>query len=351
MAEETITPSNVAERIQQVKVEEETFQESALGGFESSTIIVKNIPPQDDTDTLQALTDFFSFCGHIVSITLVPDESDPSASAALITFENVGAARTSLLLNHTALQGRSLQIELAPENLSSIPPPDDIKIEINVLPTKPSVLNDWVNKGSQISQEAFQKAKDLDEEHKITQSMNTYAKAVEQKVTEIDTAYGVSERIHEVTTKVNSIDEQYGITKSINTAVLSASQQVQDVDQKYQISQQISGAIGAAAAETSRLADELELQKRAEAVGESVTYASAQVSEFFETNETAKAVSTSVSAFGAWASSGIYSAFGWSQPAPQPVFNQKEVDAEFGLNIVTDDTPPIHVTQSSVVDL
>lgn len=27
MAEETITPSNVAERIQQVKVEEETFQE------------------------------------------------------------------------------------------------------------------------------------------------------------------------------------------------------------------------------------------------------------------------------------------------------------------------------------
>lgn len=103
------------------------------------------------------------------------------------------------------------------------------------------------------------------EEHKITQSMNTYAKAVEQKgtsfpsssnlpkalfcgadgglftppgdlgqshsfcylVTEIDTAYGVSERIHEVTTKVNSIDEQYGITKSINTAVLSASQQVQ----------------------------------------------------------------------------------------------------------------------------
>ena len=78
----------------------------------STTIHVLNVA---HTTTPQELTDFFSFCGKIVTLSLSPTSKDVGATqSATVTFERSSAAKTALLLDQTQLGGKNVHVEAAP---------------------------------------------------------------------------------------------------------------------------------------------------------------------------------------------------------------------------------------------
>lgn len=78
----------------------------------STTIHVSNIA---HTTTTRELTDFFSFCGKIVTLSLSPTSKEVGATqSATVTFERTSAAKTALLLDHTQLGGKNVRVEAAP---------------------------------------------------------------------------------------------------------------------------------------------------------------------------------------------------------------------------------------------
>lgn len=77
----------------------------------STTVHVSNIAP---TTTEKEVTDFFSFCGHISSVSLTPSSAEPGApQKATVTFERASAAKTALLLDQTRLGGNNVHVEAA----------------------------------------------------------------------------------------------------------------------------------------------------------------------------------------------------------------------------------------------
>ena len=77
----------------------------------STTVHVSNIAP---TTTQKEVTDFFSFCGHITSVSLTPSSAEPGAAQkATVTFERASAAKTALLLDQTRLGGNNVHVEAA----------------------------------------------------------------------------------------------------------------------------------------------------------------------------------------------------------------------------------------------
>ena len=69
---------------------------------ETYDVHVSAIAPQT---TEQHLTEFFSFCGKIASLSF-----DPAAHSAVIRFEKPGTAKTALMLNGGTLDGSHLTI-------------------------------------------------------------------------------------------------------------------------------------------------------------------------------------------------------------------------------------------------
>ena len=73
-----------------------------------TTVIVTNIAPGTSEATI---SEFFGFCGRIVSIRL---EDGANSMTAYITFETANAANTSLLLTNAMIADRSIQVALDP---------------------------------------------------------------------------------------------------------------------------------------------------------------------------------------------------------------------------------------------
>jgi len=312
---------------------------------ESASIIVKNVlvVPEDSTTTSKHITDFFSFCGNIISLAMIPDESDPTTTSAILTFETPSAARTALLLHQTILNERAISVELAPISVSAPKSESETFPRMDSPPqTQTPVIKNLLNRGYQLSQDALQKAKDYDEAHGVTSSMNEYAKSFETQVNALDTQYGVSDRLQEVKAKVNSIDQEYGISESINNVITSTSESIKAVDEQYHISDSVNDSLAAAqaqaaafdeqykisetvtntaeavAAEGVRLAEQIDLEKTKEEVGNQIQQASDSISEYLATSPTAQTISTGLADFGNMVSAGIYSAFGWSQEVQEP---------------------------------
>jgi RNA recognition motif-containing protein len=70
----------------------------------ANTVSVKNIAEQTDDKEIK---DFFSFCGKISDIKVVPEGSTKSAT---VVFEKETAAKTALLLNNTKLGPNEISV-------------------------------------------------------------------------------------------------------------------------------------------------------------------------------------------------------------------------------------------------
>jgi len=314
----TVQPTSIGEI-------DEAFQELP----ESASIIVKNLVPSPNPDvpTTKALADFFSFCGNITSMSIIPDESDENSVSAVITFENSTAARTALLLNHTVLNERTILVELAPFNLSEptspVPQSETPRIEAPPNATQTSVVSSLLAHGYKLSQDAAEKARRYDEQHKISSQMNEIAKNIENSVNNIDQQYQISDKINHVVGQVNAFDQEYQISTKVNEVVDQAQTQVAAINSQYHISENVAAAAEQASTEGARLmntvSEELQLEQRSKEASEAISHGVAQVSEFLETNETAKGVVEGAKEVGTYLSSMIGNAFSALVTASQEV--------------------------------
>lgn len=82
-----------------------------------STIIVSHVPT---SVTSEKLENFFSFCGHVNTITPIPNKSDVSKSFE-IHFESPKALSTALLLNEAELDGVPIEVAEKPLDTRAVP--------------------------------------------------------------------------------------------------------------------------------------------------------------------------------------------------------------------------------------
>jgi len=195
------------------------------------SIIVTNVPIET---THKQIGDFFSFCGNITALSVMPSEGDESTITAVVTFVSPAAARTSVLLNNAFINKRSINVKLAPSNYEfPVPqtirePEHDFKIENLVtheVPaeqrTQSSVIAGLLAKGYQLSTDAFQKAREFDQQYSISRQMDAKWNTFSATVNHYDSVYHISEngeKLKEtVATTYKQVDEYYDISGNMQT--------------------------------------------------------------------------------------------------------------------------------------
>jgi len=189
------------------------------------SIIVTNIYPSSDPPTNQVLSDFFSFCGPIVSLDIVPSTTDNSIVTAKIVFETEAAAKTATLLSSALIHDRPISVELAPPEDTPLADPNAPQ---STLPDEGSttIFGDVLSKGYQLGADALQQAKKLDEETGVTSTLSSGLTVVTTAVTGLDQEYQISSTVSSLSeqfqNKAKEVDTQY----QISTKVQEAGQQV-----------------------------------------------------------------------------------------------------------------------------
>jgi len=172
------------------------------------------------------ITDFFVFCGNIVSLSIFDDkESGTDSLAAYIVFESEANAKTALFLNTTSISGRSVSVELAPPNFTV---PVGASTEGSV--AEPAPLNEKTPLDDFMDSIATQ-VKAIDDEHSISQTVTA----------------GVSTVSTSVSDTWNSVDSQLGISDTMKSVGTGISTTVQGIDQQYDIStkaQEVGSTVG-----------------------------------------------------------------------------------------------------------
>ncbi|KAK9479796.1 hypothetical protein V1514DRAFT_327409 [Lipomyces japonicus] len=156
-----------------------------------SAISVTNIAPEVSE---QQVSDFFSFCGKIRSIQLIPtSSSDNKQQSAKIEFEKEAAAKTALLLTDTKLGDSNVKVE---PDLSSLAKGDqddaanvttesgDIRQEDK---PKTAIIAEILSHGYILSDKAVEKSAEFDKAHGISARFQKF-------LAEIDSKYNISEK-------------------------------------------------------------------------------------------------------------------------------------------------------------
>ncbi|KAK3724098.1 Protein vip1 [Vermiconidia calcicola] len=175
----------------------------------SNTVHVKGISSQTSEKEVR---DFFSFCGKIQSLSVMPESNDPSASqSASVTFEKETAAKTALLLDNTQLGAAQVQVSSAAsldqiaggKTAGSADEPHDKEGAITQEDKPRSrILAEYLANGYVVSDKAIERAINLDQQHGVSnrflstlQNFDSKYK-VSEKSAQMDEKYGVSSRAH-----------------------------------------------------------------------------------------------------------------------------------------------------------
>jgi hypothetical protein len=169
-----------------------------------STIIVSKVPV---SVTTEKLTNFFSFCGKVDSVTPQPDASTESKTYE-IHFESPKALSTALLLNDAELDGISIQVVEKPLDLTAtgVAPPAYAEGE-----NKPDLTGDNKVQSTKTGDNEYD---DISQEEKpkyaIMAQLLANGYVVSDKVInhaiEADKKNGYSSRFHSF---VSNLDEKY----------------------------------------------------------------------------------------------------------------------------------------------
>eukprot|EP01124_Arcella_intermedia_P006388 TRINITY_DN1375_c0_g1_i4.p1 TRINITY_DN1375_c0_g1~~TRINITY_DN1375_c0_g1_i4.p1 ORF type:complete len:208 (+),score=31.70 TRINITY_DN1375_c0_g1_i4:215-838(+) len=153
-----------------------------------------------------------------------PCEGDSEDMQAIVTFQVAGAAKTSLLLENALINNRSIKIRLADQNVqvpqeeeSSSPSPPEAPR------TQTSVVASLLAKGYSLSEDAFKKAKDFDEQHQLARTLDQKFASFTSTVEEYDNTFHISQKGEQlgktVMDKYREVDSTYDISNNINNAV------------------------------------------------------------------------------------------------------------------------------------
>jgi RNA recognition motif-containing protein len=182
----------------------------------ASTVHVSNIA---HTTSEKEVSNFFSFCGKITSISLTPSSDKPDAPlSATITFERDAAAKTAVLLDGTPLNNTPLQVspaqsieEIAGSHLApsgDLGPDGEIPQENK---PAPAVMAEYLAAGYVLGDSVLQKGIELDKKHQLTTKFASYL---------TNTLQSIDSKVH-ATDRAKAADSQYHVTEKARSATSS----------------------------------------------------------------------------------------------------------------------------------
>jgi len=209
----------------------------------STTVHVKGI--SHDTSEKE-VKDFFSFCGKITNISVTPEsDAADAAKSASVTFEKETAAKTALLLDSTQLGKSQVHVTTAGSiddvaskagaTVSSAMGDDHIEQEDK---PRSRIIAEYLAHGYAMSDQAIQRALELDSKHGVSQRFTSALSSFDQKYRATDTAksvdskYGVSDKALNAWGGLNSYFEKALGTPTgqrIRTFYAQGDKQVRDV--------------------------------------------------------------------------------------------------------------------------
>lgn len=176
------------------------------------------------TASEQNIREFFSFSGEINRVEMHSD--DERCQIAYVTFKNPEGAETAAMLSGATIVDQAVTIALAPDykepdDASSFPTETENKGAAAASPVQKAeeVVSSMLAKGFVLGKDALNRAKALDEKHRVTATATATVASIDQKI-------GLSEKFSAGTTVVN--------------------EKMKEVDQKFQVSEKTKSAIAAA---------------------------------------------------------------------------------------------------------
>lgn len=169
----------------------------------ANTVYVKNI---SSSTSEKEVKDFFSFCGKIASIEIKPAGETQEAT---VTFEKETAAKTALLLDNTQLGSTHVQVASATgsneddgSHYTTQAERDSDEITQEEKP-RSRIIAEYLAHGYVITDQATQRAIDLDQKHGVTSRFLKTLQSIDQKYHATDRAKG--------------LDQSYGVTQKTNS--------------------------------------------------------------------------------------------------------------------------------------
>jgi len=207
---------------------ESSLPPSSPQNLTKTTVYVTNIAP---SATEQTICDFFSFCGKINSITFTKHED--KEGEAIVIFESEAAAKTALLLTNALIIDRPILVAVysppasQPDRSLGLHSDGSLTTELkqdqiknpNPVPaeerTKTSVIASLLAAGYKLSNDAIAKAREFDEQNRISEKVMQAAEVVVDKMKELDIQYKITEKVESLVEKAKEVDSRYGITNTL----------------------------------------------------------------------------------------------------------------------------------------
>jgi hypothetical protein len=212
--------------------------------LKSKSILVTNIGA---SATERSITDFFSYCGKIERLSFHRAAGIDGKNEAIVTFQTDAAVTTALMLSGAQIDGSGIIVSPYTSADSGIPLGGNAPVvqsgdqisnrkfpEADEQRTKTSVVANIIAGGYALGSDIADRARDYDEEHKISTQLLLGAEELKKKVNEFDTAYGISTSVAAMgaaaAEKAKQLDQQYLISET-------ATAKAKALDENYGLSQ------------------------------------------------------------------------------------------------------------------
>lgn len=188
-----------------------------------TTVIVTNIAPGTSEATI---SEFFGFCGRILSIRL---EDGVSSMTAHITFETANAANTSLLLTNAMIADRAIQVTLDPNAPAAALPTEAAQSEFNPYPnTEGDASGESLTGGATRAEPNTAThviAQLIAAGHKLSDTAAAEAAAFDER---FQLSARINAGVEEVKDTLNDWGERMGLTQKANAAYESVATTAQN---------------------------------------------------------------------------------------------------------------------------
>jgi len=185
---------------------------TGTGSIESRTVVVTNLSSTTDEASLRK---FFSFCGGIQTI------STEAGGKATVVFEKESAAKTASFLSHGTLDGSTIHVATSESESTTVEDATTAGHDISQ-EEKPraAVAAEYLAHGYVLSDQAIQKAIDLDNKHGLSKRFLAWFTPLQEKVVakaqEIDQNRGITEKANQVAT---GADARLGASAKASQAI------------------------------------------------------------------------------------------------------------------------------------
>jgi len=224
---------------------------------DTKAVFVANISPNA---TEKTVSDFFSFCGRIIKLTLRKEVAGDGSQEAIVIFETDSAAKTALLLTNALIVDRPITVvphvvsntETAEVTIPQETTPEDITSRTFTAPdnerSKTSVIASMIAAGYVLGSETAAKAREIDDKHMISLQFKVGAEQVKAKANEIDKALHISETANVIKAvtmeKAKEVDEKLGISEKVGQAADAVKLQASAIGNKVSENEVVQKGVG-----------------------------------------------------------------------------------------------------------